>query len=407
MGKRLCMLISLVLTMVVTSGCWNSREAEDLEYVLGAGIDYNNKGQVVLTVLSPVLEAIKPHGAVASEQKKTLSVTGSNTFEAASNYFRLTGRKLFWSDLQVLLIGEEAAKRGVDRFLDFFAADPELRDTSYLAVVKGRALDMLEASPDISENSASYLKSLLSNSNYGGKNSVVIFNEFARMQASPTGKQPYAPMVRLYTQDQYMAELGIKPYPGKESKQSVLYQAEGTAIFHNHRMVGYLNEDETRGLLWIKGTLKSTVLVVPCREEDCQISLRLTSTKTKPMNIRYENNQLIIGIHIVAEFNIGEKGSQAGPTDDAYIRYLEEKFGAEVKKEIADAFHTAVIENNSDVFAFGNHLEDRKPTLWAQLKGRWEEEILPRAKLDVQVKATMRRASRNLYTPWINEGRED
>ncbi|UKS28743.1 hypothetical protein LOZ80_07410 [Paenibacillus sp. HWE-109] len=205
------LLLSLLLTL--TTGCWNRHESDKVEYVLAAGIDINDRGQIVLTVLTPVLEEMKPSGGFKGEQKKTLSVAGNTTFEAARNYIKITGRKLFWAHLQVLLIGEQAAKTNTRQYLDFFSSDPELRGTANIAMVSGRALDLLESSPDISTLSSRYMKDLLLNTDLEGKSSKVLLTEFLRKLAEPIGGQPFMPILHLIEQNDYVKSIvGMKPY---------------------------------------------------------------------------------------------------------------------------------------------------------------------------------------------------
>ena len=85
------------------------------------------------------------------------------------------------------------------------------------------------------------------------------------------------------------------------------------------------------------------------------------------------------------------------------LKKLEEGFNALVKKEVEMAFDKAARKYHSDIFSFGNALNDRNPKAWNQVEERWEDEILPNAKLDIEVKGTLRRTSRTLYTPWTEE----
>ncbi|MCD1258055.1 Ger(x)C family spore germination protein [Paenibacillus athensensis] len=406
MGKRLNAAGALLLAAGLLTGCWNQRESDTVEYVLAAGIDYNERGQIVLTVLTPVLPALKPLQGAKSEQKKTLSVAGNTTFEACDHYIQLTGRRLFWSHLQVLLIGEQAARKGVTGYLDFFSSNPELRGTANIAVVKGRALDILEASPDITENAATYLKALLGNMKQFGDSPQIEYTDFARALADPKGGQPYAPMVKLYQQSDFdRKQIGVPPYEGKDTNQSVVYYLEGAAVFRDDRMVGYLDDEQTLGLLWARNELRSTIVVVPCRNEACSISLNVNeSSSSSRIKVRYADGRAQISVNVSLTFNIGDKASSSMVIDDDYIRYLEEALARKVKKEIAAAFDQAVGNHHADVFAFGNRLEDWRPRLWEQIRDQWETVILPQAQIDITVTTQLRRTSRNLYSPWVRPG---
>lgn len=401
--RRRVNLLLLSGMLILTTGCWNRQEADKIEYVLAAGIDLNDKGQIVLTVLTPVLEAMKPTSGLKGEQKKTLSVVGDTTFESARNYLQIVGRKLYWSHLQVLLIGEKAAKKNVQDYLDFFSSDPELRGTAYIALVKGRALDMLESTPDITAISSNYLKDSIKNTDLDGKSVKVHFTEFARKLAEPIGGQPYTSMLQLVEQADYVKNtVGVKPYQGGGTKQSTLFYTSGTGVFSNGRLVGILNSTETRGFMWVTGKLKTSIITVPCpNESNCQISLEIAGEKKSKSKVYYRDGKATIQLRIGVEFNIGDKASSKFKVDAKTIAYLEEQLSDTIRNEVQMAFHKVAIDYRSDIFAFGNILEDRNPKQWKQIKDRWESEILPEAELDIKVISKLRRTSRTLYSPWV------
>ncbi|OAS23750.1 Ger(x)C family spore germination protein [Paenibacillus oryzisoli] len=403
MNRILRTVLLLGFLLSITTGCWNRQEPDKVEYVLAAGIDLNDKGQIVLTVLTPVLEALKPMSGLQGEQKKTLSVVGNTTFEAVRAYIKITGKKLYWSHLQMLLIGESAAKTDARYYFDFFSADPELRGTAYIATVKGRALDMLESSPDITALSSNYLKEIITNSDLEGKAAKVHLSEFARKLAQPIGAQPFSSVLRLMDQSEYVKTVvGMKPYGASDTHQSTLFYAAGTGVFSDGKMVGTLNGTETRGFLWAMGTLKTAIVVVPCPDEtDCHLSLELSGEKVSKKRVKYEDGKAKIHLQITVEFNIGDKASTTFKTNLETIAYVEDQFAKTVQNEVKLAFHKVAVDYKSDIFAFGNSLEDRNPKQWKQIKDHWEKEILPEAELDVEVISKLRRTSRTLYSPWV------
>lgn len=403
MNKLIRTALWLCVLLILTTGCWNRQESDKVEYVLAAGIDLNDKGQIVLTVLTPVLEALKPMSGLKGEQKKTLSVVGNTTFEAVRSYIKITGKKLYWSHLQMLLIGEAAAKTNARYYFDFFSSDPELRGTAFMATVKGRALDMLESSPDITALSSNYLKEIIKNSNLEGVASQVHLSEFARKLARPEGGQPFSPVLHLIDQAEYVKTIvGVKPYRGVDTHQSTLFYASGTGVFYDGKLIGTLNGTETRGFMWVMGKLKTALVVVPCpNETDCKISLELAGEKANRRKVEYKDGKAKIHLRIVLEFNIGDKSGTQFKTDPETIAYVENQFSKTIQNEIEMAFRKIAVDYRSDIFAFGNSLEDRNPKQWKQIKDRWEKEIMPEAELDVQVVSKLRRTSRTLYSPWV------
>ncbi|MEI7025332.1 Ger(x)C family spore germination protein [Paenibacillus sp. y28] len=402
MSRRVKQLLLLLLVLLSAAGCWNRREAEKVEYVLAVGIDLNEQGQTVISVLTPVLEALKPQTGIKQEQSKTLSVSGSTTFEAIRNYLDITGKKLFWSHMQVLLIGEKAARADVLPMINFFSSDPELRGTATVAVVKGRALDILESNPDITSNPSDYLNDLLKNADLNAKSPKINYTTFSRLLTDPTGGQAFAPLVSVMDQNQYVRQIvGTAPYQGGDTKQSVLFVTGGMAVFQGGKMAGILNNAETRGFLWAKHMLKSAIVVVPCRDEQCSVSLELSGETGGKIKTRYSDGRVKAEIYVNVEFNIGENTGKQFAVDESIIQYLEEQFNQVVQQEITLAFDKAVRKYHSDVFGFGNRLEDWNPALWKTLKDDWEARLLPEAELEIHVEAKLRRTSRLQYSPRV------
>lgn len=397
--------ILLLLSSMLLAGCWNRKEAEQVDYVLAVGIDMAPGGEIALTIQSPSLEALKPNGDAAQEKVKTLSVKGRTTFEAVRNYISISGKKLFWGHTQVYLIGEEAAKAGVEKYLDFFSADHELRGTSRMAVVKGLAKDLVESKTQLTSLPARYLSELILNSNINGKAPNILFSDFNRMLAEPTGGQPYLPVMQLMEQAEYDKKLaGLEAESSKGPDQSPLVYTGGTAVFKDTKLAGFLNERETRGLLWTQNSLKSSIVTVECGES-CLASLEVVGEVRAEKTVTLKGDKAEFVLKVRMDWNLGERVGRLDLSEEDRLRRLEEAADKLVEAEIRAAFAKSV-KLRSDVMAFGNEISDKQPKLWAEVKKDWEDQILPTADLQVEVKGKIRRTTRTLYSPWVKKPKE-
>lgn len=392
----------LVFSLVFVSGCWDLREAAELEYVQVCGIDLNEKGHVVLTIQTPVLESLSPKSKGKAETSKSISISGKTTAEAAFRYVDTIGRELFWGHLQVLVIGEEAAKKGVTKYFDFFAAQPRLRGIALIALVKGRAKDIVEAKPDIHNNPSTYFLDQLKTSIYNGAAPVVQISALNRMLADPEGGQPMLPVIRLFEQNQYDRDI-VGIHPSEQGKmQSPLFLVEGTGVFHHTKLVGYLDRIETRGLLWTR-EIKNVIVPLPCKGDDCNISMQILSNQHVNKKVTYKNGKALIEIKLTLTANIADKSSNNAELSEDLIHNLEKQVNNQVKREIQHTFSKVAKQLHVDVFGFGNVLNDQNPKVWEKVKDEWEEAILSHAELKIQVDTKIRRSSRNLYSPWMQK----
>ncbi|MDF2937485.1 MAG: hypothetical protein K0Q90_2858 [Paenibacillaceae bacterium] len=394
--------LPLVLSLLL-SGCWSAKEANEIDYVMGVGVDRGDNGEIILTIQTPDLSALKAENSGSEEKYKSISVKGETTFEALRNYINVGGQKLFWGHIQVCVIGEKAARDGVEDFLDFFSSDPELRGTSQIALVKGKAKDVMEARVSLTPIPSDYLSNLLSNATVNGKSPKVQLVDFNRMLTEPEGSQPYLPIMELMSQADYDRRIaGLNTQSSKGPGQTPVIYTGGTGVFRGTRLKGVLNEKESRGLLWTKKFMKSTLIPVET-EGGAVASLELIGGVKNSVAVKMEGDTAHIKLKITANLNIGDRTGGKNVTHVEVLKEMEESFNALVKEEVEQAFDKAARKMHSDIFSFGNALNDRNPKLWNQVKDRWEDEILPNAKLDIEVKGTLRRTSRTLYTPWSKE----
>ena len=130
-------------------GCWNYRELDQMGIVSGVGFDLAPEpGKLLLTI-----QVIKPgevkggaggggsSGGEAGGQAQpvvNIESTGTTVFEAVREAVTKFSRKLLWSHNQVLIIGKEAAEKGVRRFMDFEIRDAEPRPTAWILVTPGK-----------------------------------------------------------------------------------------------------------------------------------------------------------------------------------------------------------------------------------------------------------------------------
>ena len=97
------------LLMLVLSGCWSAKEANEIDYVMGVGVDKADNGDIILTIQTPDLSALKAENAGSGDKFKSISARGSTTFEALRNYINVGGQKLFWGHIQICVIGEHCS----------------------------------------------------------------------------------------------------------------------------------------------------------------------------------------------------------------------------------------------------------------------------------------------------------
>ena len=90
----------------------------------------------------------------------TASQTGKNISDALSKLQEIP-RKIFWGQCKVFIFGEELAKKGIQKQMDFFLRHPEPRGRAYVFVSEGKAKSILELEPNLERYSAEVLRGIL------------------------------------------------------------------------------------------------------------------------------------------------------------------------------------------------------------------------------------------------------
>jgi spore germination protein KC len=134
--KQVLWLISVFILMTVT-GCWNRIELNELAVSVVMGID--KKGNQILVshqIVNPGAIASKG-GASSNAAPVTLfQESGSTIQEAVRKMTTKSTRKIYGSQLQILIIGEELAREGLGEVLDHISRDPAFRKDFYVVVAR-------------------------------------------------------------------------------------------------------------------------------------------------------------------------------------------------------------------------------------------------------------------------------
>ncbi|KJS82060.1 MAG: spore gernimation protein GerC [Peptococcaceae bacterium BICA1-8] len=395
MKKRTLGCFIFILLLVVLTGCWNRRELNTLSIVQAVGIDRTENGQISLTfqILKP--SEIKTLGSAGggggSKGVWTLTSTGQTIFDAFRNATMEADRKLFIPFNKIIVIGEEAARAGIAPLLDFFDRDHETRLRVYVLIARGKTKDIIEAEHEQEKVPADAIESLVKATFATSKIPKIDLHELLKTLASKTS-DPFIPGIELL--EKKKDEIDEMK---EDEKTKKVVKLDGTAIFREDKLIGWFDEIETRGLLWILGKVKSGIIVVPSpREGTKNVALEIikVSSEVKPEMI---NGRLVITVEVKEEGNLGEQMSESVDlTKPDTFKELEKKQAAAIKDEINAALIKAQKEWGVDIFKFGEAVHRKFPGEWKELKKSWDEEF-QNIEVKVEVEAKLREVGMFTY----------
>ncbi|MFZ5652329.1 MAG: Ger(x)C family spore germination protein [Bacillota bacterium] len=388
-------LASLLFLLFFAAGCWNRVELDRRAIVAGAGMDKaGEEGKIKITVqiIKPGEVKAVPAGKGGGAKAVALYTgTGDTFFDAIRNLAMKVGKKLFWSEAKILVVGEDMAREGIGKVTDFYERDhePELRN--FLLIAKGEAKEVLETEVGTEKIWAYGIGHMVKAMTAHGKSPATEIRHFLRTVESKT-TAPVAPAVHVVRKEEEKDD-----GEGKAGEDKAVLPKEvkvsGAAVFRHYKLIGWLDEKETRGLLWATGKIKSGIIVVPAPEsEDKLVALEIirASGKLKP---EITDGNLTITVEVREEGNLGEQQPDSiDITKPGVMEELENRKRTAIGDEIRAAVDKAQ-ELNADIFGFGEAVRRKYPKDWKKLEARWDE-IFPTLEVNIVVEAKIRRTGK-------------
>jgi Ger(x)C family germination protein len=399
---RYAILLILSATIFL-SGCWDRKDIETRGYVLGIAIDqyppnpqanekttpmeggpkeeekfeemelHTGKPAYAMTIQIPILQKAEtiPSGAGTGstgggEGSKTWEITQiGNSFISMNREMQSrTNLSLYYEHLQVIIISEDIAKRGLEDILDFFLRDPEMRRRVKVFISPGQAKSILEVRPRVED----YLSIHLAKLPINAKKTSRIVHE------TDLG----AIILNIHNNHCFIL-------PKVEATKDEV-KSSGAAIFKKSKMVGWLSELELEAIKFIRNRYKGGVITALAPETKTGlVTLEVTKAKAKVIPI-IENDQVSFLIKIDVEGDYAEDVNihTHGEISKSFLEELEKRFATEIEKLCIETIKNVQKKYGADIFHFDHLLKTEEPAYWKKVEKQWDE-IFP--KVNVEVKA--------------------
>lgn len=378
--RRFIILIIAVITLLSTTGCKNyiqgNIEINNLEFVQVIAIDKaeDKEDFVKLTITEVNMQA-----GGDSEQKTSATVCSEakTVSEAIANYQSYLDKKPFYGHLDFILIGEEAAKSGILKYLDFFSRDHEIRLNSNVIIVKGStAEDVLKTT---------------------NKKNMFVHDRLSYLYES-LGGQPVVTPVDLvevmYILDSKVLSLYVptiqlvKKTYSIDEQNALNMELSGFAVFNEDKLAYFLDEKQSRGLVWLQDKVISGIVQVESQDGN-PISLEIIEAKVKKVP-KIIDGHLQITVKVEMGTNIAEMAAPNDIFNEQALGYLNMLQEQKIKEEIESTLSLAQ-ERKMDFFSTGSIVMHKYPILWQdQFEENWKE-IFPEIEFKVEVKGKIYR----------------
>lgn len=379
LNKRIILLALMLFCTIILSGCWNRRELDELGIVGAIATDMvDEKFLLTFELMRPIKSGRGGEGE--EEGGVYVSALGDSVFEAIRNVTMKFDRRLFLPHSRVFIFSEEIARKGLIDYLDFWNRDHESRKSAYIIVTKGdRAESVLGVSGGLEKQTAIYLEDIIENQGANSKTVKVTVREF---------------MMAYYSEGMEPVSIGVVEKKRKEqrgeAKEKYELNAEGSAVFVEGKLIGFLTGNETMGMNFVKNKVQSGIIVAPSQEGKGYTSVELLEVKSKN-TLEYDGNKLSVKIKTSVTGMVSEETRSISLRDPAIIELLEKDAEIVVKQIIQGAIDKAQKELKSDIFGLGRIFMNKHYELWNQVKGTEWNKMFSRADIKVEARVELKR----------------
>lgn len=373
-NKTALFLILLVFCIAALTGCWSQRELKALTIVMGMGLDKDesNPQNIKLTAQIVLPERIKGASITsnaAGEPIKpwwNIESTGKTTFEAIRQYSQKLSNRLYIAHTQIFIIGKKLAEEGIEKPLDFFIRAKETRPSTKLLVSRTTASEILNTDTKLNLMPAINISSLIDAYEFSSNFKDITVNDYINGMLSKT-TDFVALMVDV------VEEGGIK-----------IPNITGLAIFKGDRMVGEFDRYESRGLLWIRGWVKSGVINVQL--PDGMVALEIINAKGDIVS-ELDGKKVKMKIKVQMNSVMGEQTSIKNYATVEGMNSIGKLAEKEIIREMTLCWEKAR-SLNVDVFGFGEAVHISNPSAWKSMEEQWDK-IFPAIDLELEVKVNV------------------
>lgn len=372
--------LSILLIIPLLSGCYNYRELNELAINTALSIDYSdNNFDIIVEVINPT----KQQDAASANNSPFVDYYSSapTLQEAFRNVVIDSPRQLYASQLELIILSEEAANNHMSEILEYFSREPESRTEVKFVIARGdESTKAVTIQTLLTSFSSSNIKqSLELQQKVLGLTPVYTLNELLNMYLDPT-LEINLPSIIVYGN----AEEGDEKENITTSTPKALTKVGSTAVFRDDDFLGYLTEEESKVHSMITGNTKESIINLNYEDNYSVFELYKIDSDISP---DIKNNKIILNIS--GKARIKEFHSNANITKAKEIDKINKILNKHIEDVIKDNFNKIRKEYNTDIFGFRQSFYREDPDYYnTHYRDNWYESVF--SKLNLEVKANIK-----------------
>ena len=200
---------------------------------------------------------------------------GDTIFEAIRNATLTFDRKLLYSHNEIIIFGEELAKRGIGQYINFFLYDNEPRESTFMLVAKdAKAYEVMGINEGLSSTFGMYLEQLIRNHKYTSKTRSLNISEYIKYFYQR--KTPVLGVVQVKEKRIINPEDTLKGLNHRD-----VLDVEGGAVFYKDSLIGYYSGEEMIGFNFLVDEIKNSIIEFEVPDQLVDNDNKYAATKGK------------------------------------------------------------------------------------------------------------------------------
>ncbi|MGP0583940.1 Ger(x)C family spore germination protein [Paenibacillus timonensis] len=392
--RRILLCCAAVFACLAVAGCWNRTELNELGITVATGFDRSGEDweltyQVIVPSASGTSQGGGSSGSGSQPSVYVFTTIGKTIREAADLGYTENPRRLYFGHTDIMVIGKDAAEKGIDQILDLYFRNIDARETVLVAVTDGKASEIMRKMVPPEKIPGTALAEMLRKQN-SSSSYFPIVNVFQMAQKLVSDAQTVGvPEIIVTKGDAKVLEsLDVT----KTTSPPVKMKVERLGILHQNRLIGFLNRNESYGISWLTNQVKGSTLSFSCsgahtKKKDGTV--RITSAKTKVTPVRSgERYNMQVDTEasgdLLMEFMCEEDLSKPQS-----IKVIEKAVAEEIRSKIEVGWEASK-KLRVDLPGFADKIHRKDPKTWKKLQNDWSEE-LTRVDLDIRVTVKLQR----------------
>lgn len=368
MNSLLKAMLAAILLLLMT-GCWDQIEIEERGFVVGTALDTAEDGQITITFQIVLPSQMKGGSGQKNEGGNpyiNLSSTAKTVFKAARNMSNEISRSPYLAHNQIIIISDElASSEHIGDVLDLFVRDHESRRASKIMISRGRASEILQVNTRIETLPVQYISST---------------------QENPDKSESITPPTNIGDLHDMLLSKTSYALPTVHRVEGNKISTSGAAVFNgkDHKLIGYLNEDETTGRNMIQQTVQTASLELELEGKQVVFEVREFHRKIK---VGSDPTGLpTFDVMLIAEGAVGESELEEAEIMEQLNGEIKLKAEEKIMQLVSHVIDKSQNDLQSDFLGFGDKLYEQQYHLWEKYHKNWDrgDEIYSQCKINVK-----------------------